>query len=489
MTIRKYGVIVGLLAILLSLPRAALGQVAVSPSPGESEPGPAQPTVSAAQPAAAPAAATTPRLYVTTDEGGGPILTIEFPWRSYARPSLQMAVIDAAQPDPAALQPLPLDGQAAIVLWESLVGKINKPVHAGSDELLQTVTTFLPLNGGALLRVRAMVNSLGKTAAFGVESKDRNTAVFYLLEGWSDAPDRVRMRWSDLDRAGKVAEAAQLRVWFLSEEKVVWQETIASSDAKPEKPEQRPVAPASPAEVNQPVTNVPPVAAPPAVVGTPSVPVPPAREVPSTTTLTSPAPATNMDDSGAGQPRSLEPPPSKAALAPSAATASPAVSISRPASPVSNPAPAENATIEPAHAAATVAPVPAQPPSEPAAKAPASPAGAAVNPPLSIPARGQASKSGGSPAESGSGPGEKTDLREMTTDELAAYIEQRWGKTMEPAVRKAWAGGWWNYYQVENPEPVRREVFMKLLKTCYREQPPGELRECFALLYLRLKQK
>ncbi len=77
----------------------------------------------------------------------------------------------------------------------------------------------------------------------------------------------------------------------------------------------------------------------------------------------------------------------------------------------------------------------------------------------------------------------------MSIDQLAGHIERRWGSTMPPGVRKNWVAGWHNYYRTENPLEVRRAVFMTLLRSCYREQQPGELRDAIAALYVKLRRQ
>jgi hypothetical protein len=76
----------------------------------------------------------------------------------------------------------------------------------------------------------------------------------------------------------------------------------------------------------------------------------------------------------------------------------------------------------------------------------------------------------------------------MNVDELSDYIEQRWGKEMSDDVRRSWLGGWHYYYRVQNPEPVRRAVFMSLVVACFKSQPSGELRNALAVLYWKLKK-
>ncbi len=85
-------------------------------------------------------------------------------------------------------------------------------------------------------------------------------------------------------------------------------------------------------------------------------------------------------------------------------------------------------------------------------------------------------------------PPARVDFDKMAIDELANYIEQTWGPSMSKQVRKSWTGAWFNYYQVKNPLIVRRAVFLSLLKSCHKDQPPGKLRDAFAALYFKLKK-
>lgn len=77
----------------------------------------------------------------------------------------------------------------------------------------------------------------------------------------------------------------------------------------------------------------------------------------------------------------------------------------------------------------------------------------------------------------------------MSIDELAAYIEQTYGKSMSPYVRAEWSKGWAGYYKRQNPDDVRRSVFMALLRNCWQAQPSGELRNALATLYLKLRKQ
>lgn len=75
-----------------------------------------------------------------------------------------------------------------------------------------------------------------------------------------------------------------------------------------------------------------------------------------------------------------------------------------------------------------------------------------------------------------------------TIEQLVARIEEQWGADMSSDVRKHWVAGCHNYFKTKNPLSVRRAVFMSLLRSCYRQQPPGALRDAFADLYVRLRK-
>ena len=511
MTIRKgWGLVCALTGVLVwaqSVPTGAWAQAPDSPRAAIME---------SASPAAPTPATTGPntaldgdeaKLAIAQDERGQAILTLEFPWKKCARPSLQMALILDAQADPTSLQPLPLDGGPALELWQALVNKINKPVHAGSSELLQTVTTFLPLGRGPLLRVRGMVNSLGKAAAYGVEDKDRTAVVFYMPETWSDAAGTFRLRVSELGQNVKIGDQARLRVWVLSEERVLWAGTIDIPATGPQTsalPESEPGTATAAPQVSSPLGSHP-LAEPPGRL--PAFREPAPRETPAPATSLSgtsgptqgPGAHSEGEPSGTWQPRS----PDRAAQPPPGSTAAMPPTETTPA-PASEPVPVEVVPAPPPATAIMKSPqnVPESHPSQPewpaAAETPKRSGIDSSETPQSSPPLPSAAPATLLPGAAAVSPGEasqpraepvKHDLREMSVDELAAHIEQTWGPTMSPAVRKAWVGGWWNYYKVNNPETVRREVFMKLLKTCYRDQQPGELKEALALLYLRLKQK
>jgi hypothetical protein len=85
------------------------------------------------------------------------------------------------------------------------------------------------------------------------------------------------------------------------------------------------------------------------------------------------------------------------------------------------------------------------------------------------------------------GPPTLEELLAMNIADLANTIERVYGSQMNATVRKHWQGGVRNYFESTNPEPVRRDVFMTLVRACWKEQQPGDLRNAFAVLYQKLK--
>ena len=371
----------------------------VAPLPPSTPESPAGNRGDAANPAPLAVEPPKPELSVSSAGGGEPVLSVKFPWKQCAQPSLQLAVVTDPKVDPTKLQPMLIDGPAAVALWQTMVGALNKPLHAGTTEVLKTRMDFMAYDAGKTLCVRARTNSLDQPAAFGVDAKDGASTVFYLLDSWTEKNGDLRISQADLIDVPQFAEKGQLRVSFLDAEKVLWAVTVDWPGK---------IAPKPAAE--QPVPAAPP--------GT-----------------------------GEKPPESL--------VAPTSPTTEPAG-----AKPAQPPAAAEQKPAEAEQKPAVVEQKPAAVEQKPAGES---------QPPQVNPA--------------------KTDIREMSVDELARHIEKTWGPTMNPRVRKQWVGGWANYYQVDNPESVRRDVFMQLIKLCYNDQDSGDLRNAFAMLYQKLKQQ
>ncbi len=366
-------------------------------------------------------------ISVVKQSNGEPVLLVNCPWRKYPRPSIQISLVLDEKVDLAALKPLRIDGIFADALWKQQVGSLNKPAHAATHELVKTTTAFIEYNDGKLLKHRARANSQGKASAYALETQLGTLLVFYQLEPWVDGQGTFRLTLADIDLPSKFASSGRVKVWLLSEEKVVWSANVAWPGKEPAG--QRPTVGKTPeAKPLTPKPLVPKSAVPKSAV--------PKSAVPKSAVPKTKPPAT--------APKPVFPKPEDK---------KPVATDVAPKPPVK--APETGPSLSPADMKpslpATVKPTPVKPPAPVKPKKP-------------------------------------TDTRKMTVDELAGHIEKTWGPTMSTSVRKSWVAGWHNYYVAVNPFNVRKAVFMSLLKTCHKEQPPSELRDAFAILYLRLKE-
>ena len=380
------------------------------------------PDAPAKDPNAAPPQPAGPELAIEVSDKGEPALTVKFAWKEFARPSLQLALVGATKPVPLSVNGVQLTEQLG-----KLVSRLNKPVVAGSSVLLERAKEFSEYDDGKPLLILGATNSLGRPAAFGLGDQTGATIVFYLLDNWADANGVVRVALSDLGAVPAYAETGKLHVWFLNEEKVVWERDIAwPGKGKPQAGG---------------------AALPPQTTGEkPATDKGDSRGDAKTKTATDlkaaaenekaaarfdpfwKAPAKSGAPTGAASPEIIAPPATE----------------SKPTE--SKPVEAKPAESKPAE-------------SKPAGAKPAEPAPA------------------------------KTEIRDMNVEEAARYIDKTWGSGMNPKVARNWKHGMTNYFQTDNPEAVRVDVFMTLIKNCFAEQEPGELRNAFALLYQKLKQR
>jgi len=361
-------------------------------------------------------------------ENGDPVLVVRVGWKDVSRASLQVALAVDPKADLAKLAPISLDGARAQSLWEEQVAAINKPLFPNARDVRKTSTVFMEYNGAQWLRVRSRENSLGRPAAYAVQDKEGTLLVLYLLDRWADDQGAIRIALADLDVATKFAQPGQLKIWLLGDGKVVTS-VVAAWPGKPGA----------------------------GVVGQPAEAVKPGEARPSQPQAKpekSSSPAVTASDT-----KKTPPPPASPAVKPVAKPAA-----SKPAQATTGPA-----TTGPAKPPTAVN----APPAVPATAKPSS-----VVPPAtsSVAAGGQAALPPG-----------KQDIQDMSINDLTSYIERTYADQMSQSVRKSWLGGMRNYYHSENPEVVRRDVFMALLRSCWKEQRPGEMRNAFATLYLKLK--
>ncbi len=236
-----------------------------------------------------------PQVRVTRGAEGQPVLQVQCPWHDLPRPSVQVSRL-RSDGNAASDTPLPLDGVAAEEIWEKQVSRLNKPTYPNSTELVKTSVTYIDRGEGELVTLRGRKNSLGKESAYAVDERTGTPVIFYLLDDWADEQRRLHFALSNLDLTREFDEPGEIHIWLLSNEQVVWDETVdwpgeqvgdpvvQSPDTSPEEPQDSegdpagpsnsmPESPTLPGHSNAPAQ--PPVPAPDDVGPAPPMPVPP----------------------------------------------------------------------------------------------------------------------------------------------------------------------------------------------------------------------
>ncbi|NLX98581.1 MAG: hypothetical protein GXY83_20675 [Rhodopirellula sp.] len=387
----------------------------------------APPTPPSVQPSREAALAATgdvrPEIQVATSADGNPVLKVRYPWQKLPRPSIQIARAD--NPGESA-KPLALDGVNAVEVWRGQVERLNKPTYPSSVELVKTSVTFLDRGQGELITIRGRENLLGKTAAYAVDEKAGTPVICYLLDRWADEQGVLHFALGDFDLTREFNQAGKVHIWLLSEEQIVWEETV-------DWPGQN----AASSVVQQPDGVSPPMAVQP--------------------------------DSATGAASSVQnkTPADPAMPNPPTLPALPEVSHGKTLPEVAGPGPSNSAPDAPL--AESIPPALPQQPAEP------SPGWKPME-----------TKPSSSPSAT---PSEKLTLEEMSIDQLARHIENEFSSSMSPKVRRFWLNGYRYYYVVPNPPEVRRTIFMDMLRSAYAEKPAAELAEAMAALFQKLKAK
>lgn len=374
-----------------------------------------------------------------------PVLSIRYPWQEFPRPSLQIAWT-GSDAELAPLQPLVLDGQEVQRVWQIQVDRLDDPVFPGAPEKVKSSLEFIEPKGRHPITLRAHLNKLGKESAHAIDESAGNLAVFYLLDGWADDSGTLRIALSDLDQAAKFAMPGKVRVWFFSQEKPIWNETVdwpggkaaaavagtpavAPPGSAPPQAATAPVsptpspnaAPTSPGPASAPTASTSPILTP-AGVSTPTT----SNHTPFTQSLT--PPAMSLTSGSAAVPWTTQPPTTQAdARIPQNTTAPEAGKADTP----------------------NAAPVQTSPPAHPAPTGPA-------------------------------------DLQQMNVGDLIDYIEAQYKPVMAPQVRKFWVYGVHDYRHGKNPITIRRGTFMDMLRDAYDQKPPKDLQQAFRVLFFKL---
>jgi len=172
--------------------------------------------------AAAPARPSEAYVSVARQATGEPILVVDYPWKTHARPSIEVSTLPDDEAEWSEIRPLFFSA-------ELMKGRLAKAVYACLDGSEKVPTRASLTEGGVEFEVLGDRNSFGKpsvsVACRTQVHEIRKVAVralFCVLEPW--AVDRRRLLF-DLPRE-HFADPGKLRVWFLRGEKVLWSETV-----------------------------------------------------------------------------------------------------------------------------------------------------------------------------------------------------------------------------------------------------------------------
>ncbi len=151
-----------------------------------------------------------------------PILVIQYPWKAHGRPSVELRMLEPQEEDRNAWTIRPLRFVA-----EYMKAEVTNTLFDALDHGAKLPFTKKLNKLGRDFEVIGRLNELGKSGvtvvfpAAGAKIKKVPRAVYYLLDSW--AFDKKTLR---LELPADFAEPGELRVWFLRESNLVWDDTI-----------------------------------------------------------------------------------------------------------------------------------------------------------------------------------------------------------------------------------------------------------------------
>lgn len=164
------------------------------------------------------------------ERGGDRVLLIDYPWRVYRRPSVEVRLVTARDAKPSAIRPLYfvreyMKGEVAVRLYrcedEAASGPVRKP-------LIEKRLSPKKEEEEAGFEIVGRRNSLGRLSVCVVERlpprdpAPGTVAVFCMLPEWALGK---RLLYLDLPR-DEFSEPGKMYVWFLRDETVLWKETL-----------------------------------------------------------------------------------------------------------------------------------------------------------------------------------------------------------------------------------------------------------------------
>jgi hypothetical protein len=154
--------------------------------------------------------------------GKRPILVIEYPWKAHSRPSVELRLLEPLEKerDPTKIHSLRFVSDfMKSEVTDTVYGARD---HAGEIPFHKKLAKF-----GRDFEVTGQTNQLGKpgvTVTFPAQKPPGETvprAVYFLLESWAFDARTLR-----LELPADFSAPGQVRIWFLREANVLWEETV-----------------------------------------------------------------------------------------------------------------------------------------------------------------------------------------------------------------------------------------------------------------------
>lgn len=148
---------------------------------------------------------------------GEPILAIRYPWKRHARPSVEVRILDEAEPDGPLIRP-------QFFLSHIMKGDTTKAVYDGQDDSEDVAQRVTFTEGDVNFSILGARNVLGRPAVCvsslsrPADAPPQTRAAFPLLLPWSIDE---RTLYLELP-AEHFSKKAKIRIWFLRGKGIVW---------------------------------------------------------------------------------------------------------------------------------------------------------------------------------------------------------------------------------------------------------------------------
>jgi hypothetical protein len=154
--------------------------------------------------------------------GKRPILVIEYPWKVHSRPSVELRLLEPLEKDrdPSKIHSLRFVG-------DFMKSEVTDAVYAARDHAGEIPFHKKLAKFERDFEITGRTNQLGKpgvTVTFPSQKPPGETvprAVYFLLESWAFDARTLR-----LELPAEFSAPGQVRIWFLREANVLWEETV-----------------------------------------------------------------------------------------------------------------------------------------------------------------------------------------------------------------------------------------------------------------------